>query len=111
MPPITLRLEPVEDPEARYQKLLADLRAGTVTEVPCDDLLFLRIRLGIAEGDLSVADIQVVHASGPVGLSEQGNLVRPPEDMHASRRHALHYRLLRAISGKQGASTLGRDQA
>lgn len=61
MSSITLQLElPEKDVEARYQQFLADLRAGDAKEVACDDHMFLRIRLGIAEGDLKPSDINIV---------------------------------------------------
>lgn len=66
-----------DDPEERFQKLLALHKAGHAIAVHADEYMLLRIRLAIAEKQLAWSDVTVTANGEAWSITHEGDLVAP----------------------------------
>ncbi len=64
-----------EDPEERFQKLLALHKAGHAIAVNADESMLLRIRLAIARNELAWSDVTVTADGEGWCITHEGDLV------------------------------------
>lgn len=87
--------------EAAYQLMLDELRAGVdLTTVRADELLLMRIRVGIVEGDLKPEQVKLLFGGcRPGAIDERGNFLGWPKGLHEEVQQ-MYFRLRRALAEK-----------
>jgi hypothetical protein len=91
---LTIKERP-RDLEKEYQDILQKIKNGDTATIEIDELLYVRIRIGILDEEVSNTDIQVVHEDSISAFTEESQLDPYPKECFSNNFH-LSQQWLRA---------------
>ncbi len=91
---LTLKEKP-RDIEKEYQDILEKIKRGDTSTIEIDELMYVRIRIGILDEELSNTDVQVVHEDSVSTFTKESMLEPFPNECF-SNNFRLSQRWLRA---------------
>lgn len=80
---LTIKERP-RDLEKEYQNILQKIKNGDTATIEIDELLYVRIRIGILDEEVSNTDIQVVHEDITYPFNKTGDLNDQPKACFSS---------------------------